>query len=402
MTDPSLDRFFDRLVHDRSLSRRDALRRLGALGLTLGGGSLLAACGGVEGTAEDQGEQTQRAAEVDHPQRPFDRLLFSNWPLYIDKDVLRDFERRYDADVRYFEDINSNDEFYGKVRTQLERGQSIERDLVSLTDWMVGIWVRGGFIEPIDKGNVPNASNLIRTLQDPPFDPGRRWSLPWQSGMTGIGYNREKVGREIRSFEDLFDPRFKGRVTLLSEARDTVGNIMLMQGNDPAKATEATANQALDRLEQAVQAGQIRQFTGNDYTTGLARGTIWIAEAWSGDVIQLQADNPELEFVIPESGGILWSDNMLMPKGVARPYAAETMMNYVYEPEVAAKIAEYVNYVSPVQGVQEVLERDGSEIARNELVFPTQETLGRLHPFPALQGAAEQQMVERFTQITGG
>ncbi len=306
MTDPSLDRFFDRLVNDRSLSRRDALRRLGALGLTLGGGSLLAACGGVEGTAEDQGKQEQRAAEVDHPQERFDRLTFSNWPLYIDKAVLRDFERRFDANVRYFEDINSNDEFFGKVRTQLERGQSIERDLVALTDWMVGIWVRSGWIEPIDKGNVPNARNLLPTLQDPPFDPGRRFSLPWQSGLTGIGYNREKVGREIRSFEDLFDPEFKGRVTLLSEARDTVGNIMLMQGNDPAEATEATANQALDRLEQAVQADQIRQFTGNEYTTGLARGTIWIAEAWSGDVIQLQADNPELEFVIPESGGILW------------------------------------------------------------------------------------------------
>jgi spermidine/putrescine transport system substrate-binding protein len=401
--DRSVDRFFDRLVNDPALSRRDVLRAFGALGVTAAGGSLLSACGGVEGTNQGAGTATDAVAAVRHPPTEIGRLNFANWPLYIDKDVIRDFEREHDgADVNYIEEINANDEFYGKVRAQLERGQDIRRDLVVLTDWMAATWIRNGFTEPIDRQNVPNAENLTETLREPPFDPERLHTLPWQSGMTGIGYDPRRTGGELSSVGDLFDPRFKGRVTFLSEARDSTALVLLGEGKDPGEASIDDILAAIDKIEKANADGQIRRFTGNDYTNDLARGNVWLAVAYSGDIIQLQEDNPELRFLIPEEGAVLWSDNMMMPKSVRAPYTAETFMNYVYEPEVAAKIAAYVNYVTPVDGAQEVAERDDPELAANELVFPSAETMGRLKPYASLSPEDERRMNERFQQVMGG
>jgi spermidine/putrescine transport system substrate-binding protein len=338
---------------------------------------------------------------VRHPETPVRDIVIANWPLYIDREVIRDFEREHEgADVTYNEEINDNTEFFGRMRQPLEQGRSIGRDIVVLTDWMAGRWIRLDYTEPIDDRNVPNRGNLIESLRDVPFDPGRRHSLPWQSGMTGIGYNRERVG-EIRSLRQMFDAEHRGRVTVLTEARDAIGLVMRMQGNDPSEGNIDQILEAVEFLGQQNDNGQIRRFTGNEYTQDLARGNIDIAMAWSGDMIQLQEDNPNLEFVIPEEGGMLWSDNMLMPAQVEQPYAAEVFMNYVYQPEVAAKIAAEVNFVTPVEGAQEALAEDEPELAEDPLIFPDDETLGRLSAFADIDVETEQRMNEAFQAVVG-
>jgi spermidine/putrescine transport system substrate-binding protein len=387
-----------RLIAEDRVSRRRFVGRAGGAALGVGAlSAFLSACGGAEGQGEQGGEAP---AAADHPKEDFDRVVFSNWPLYIDRKVIRDFERESGAELGYREDVNDNNEFFGKVRQPLQQGDGIGRDLVALTDWMAARWIRLNYVEPIDKRNVPNERNLQDTLLNVSFDRGRKFSLPWQSGMTGIGYNRKEVG-EVKSIKQLFDPRFKGKVTLLSESRDTLGLIMLMQGVDPTEATIDDVIAATEELDKHNRAGQIRKFTGNEYTTDLAKGNVVMAAAWSGDMVQLKADNPDLDFVVPEEGAMLWSDNMMIPQKPRTAYGAEVFMNYVYEPEVAAKIAAYVNYVTPVKGVQEILARQDPELAENVLIFPDAETRGRLREHTNLTVEDEQRMNEAFEAVVG-
>src|SRR5215204_2955943 len=249
---------------------------------------------------------------------------------------------------------------------------------------MAARWVRLNYVEPIDKKNVPNISNLVDNLKTINYDPKREYTLPWQSGAIGLGYNIKKTGRELKNVADFFDPKFKGRVTMLSEPYDSASTVLLGDGIDCSKATLDQLLGAIDKIDKANQGGQFRRFTGNDYTTDLAKGNVWVSMAWSGDMIQLQSDNPDLRFAYPEEGAMLFTDNMMMPAKVQNPYAAETMMNYVYEPEVAAKIAAYVNYIPPVKGVKEVLEKTDPKLASNPLIFPSDDVASKLHAYPAL------------------
>ncbi|WP_372788405.1 PotD/PotF family extracellular solute-binding protein [Paraconexibacter sp.] len=396
---PRPEDIIERLLAEQRLSRRGFLRKAGATGLTFSGAAaFLAACGGVEGTAT---KTTAETVAVDHPKVPITQLNFSNWPLYIDKSVIKSFEKEYGGKVKYTEEINDNQEFFGKVRQQLQQGQAIGRDIVVLTDYMATRWIRNDYLTPIDKKNVPNAQNLVEGLRAPNFDPSRQYSLPWQSGMTAIGYNPKRTGGKLSSINDIFDPKFKGRVTMLADPHDSASLMILADGKKTADATIDDVLAAIDRIDEENRKGQIRRFTGNDYTTDLAKGNVWISVAYSGDVIQLQADNPELEFLIPDEGAVLWSDNMLMPQKAAHPYAAETMMNYVYEPEIAAKIAAYVNYVTPVIGAQEELAKTDPETAENELIFPSDETRAKLNPYPTLSPEDENRMLEAMQKVTG-
>lgn len=363
MPDESLDHFFDRLVSGEPISRRSVLRKMAASGIAVGSASaFLAACGGVEGSSSNKEEVD--TSNVNHPKAPIGTLVFSNWPLYIDEKVIPGWEKANDAKMRYLEDYNDNEEFYAKVRQELEQGQGIGRDLVAPTDWMAGRWIDQGYAIPIDKKNVPNGKNLLASLQNPPFDKNRDFTLPWQSGITGIGYDPNKTGRKLNSINDLFDPAFKGRVSMFSEWRDSAGLVMLGQGVDSSKATKAQCSAAIDKINEENEKGQIRRFTGNDYTKDLAAGNLWACVAWSGDLVQLKADNPNLEFLVPDDGGMSWSDNMLIPQGAKTPYGAETFMNYVYDPVAAGVIAEYVNYFCPVDGVQELVAKKNPELAK--------------------------------------
>ena len=402
MNDPRIERALEDFFESERLSRRGFIGRAGSSGLALTGlATILAACGGVEGEAEKAADDKKEAAAVNHPKTEIGDWTFANWPLYIDKKVLKDFNKRFGGKVKYVEEINDNFEFFGKVRQQLQNKQPIGRDIVTLTDYMAARWVRLGYTEPIDKKNVPNFTNLNDNLKTINYDPKRDHTLPWQSGATGIGYNIKKTGRELKSVQDLFDPKFKGQVTLLSEPYDSASTVLLGDGVDASKATLDQMLGAIEKIDKANREGQFRRFTGNDYTQPLAKGDISVALAYSGDMVQLQSDNPDLRFSYFEEGNVLFTDNMMMPAKVEHPYAAETMMNYVYEPEVAATLAAYVNYISPVKGVREVLEQQDPKLAENPLIFPPDDIAAKLKPYPALSPKDEQTMQEAMAKVTG-
>lgn len=316
-------------------------------------------------------------------------LTISNWPYYIDFDTktkkrptIQQFQRRYHVAVRYIEDINDNATFYGKIQAQLARGQSIGRDIIVMTDSSPypALLVEKGWVEKLDKRALPNIKNLQPALQHPSWDPHRDYTLPWQSGMTGIGYNAKRT-KPITTVEQLFtDRRLHGKVTALSEMSDSLGLVMLENGDDPGKVTDASFDRALAKVQKALKSGQIRQFTGNEYGGMMARGDVWAAIAWSGDVVQLQPDNPSLRFNLPRAGGMIWTDNMLIPKkGDAT--TASAFMNFVYEPRVAAQIEATINYICPVLGAKQAMVKIDPKLARNPLIFPTQATLSRVHQF---------------------
>jgi spermidine/putrescine transport system substrate-binding protein len=396
--DRELDLFFEQLVEGR-VSRRQLVKRLGAAGLTLSSaGTLLAACGGVKGT--DKGGPSKSTAS--HPKVAIKELDFSNWPLYLDKKVLKDFQKAYPgSNVKYTEEINDNEEFFGKVRQQLQRGDSLNRDIVVLTDWMAARWVNAGWVEPKDKKNIPNEKNLSPNLQHPKWDPNRNFSLPWQSGMSAIGYNPTKTGRKLNSIADLFDPKFKGKVTMFSDPHDSAGLMVLLAGKKTEDATLDDVLAGIAKIDEENKKGQIRRFTGNDYTTDLAKGNVWVSVAYSGDIFQLKSDNPQLEFLIPDEGCVQFTDNMMMPQKPPHAYAAETMMNYVYDPKVAAKIAAYVDYVTPVVGAQAEMEKIDPKLAKNELIFPSPATQAKIHPYVNLTADEERTMNDAMQKVVG-
>jgi spermidine/putrescine transport system substrate-binding protein len=356
-----------------SLTRHELLRRGAAGGALLAFPSLLAACGGGGGGSGGDGGEVK------------DVLNFSNWTLYIDTDkptTLQTFKEQSGITVNYFEDINSNAEYFGKIQGPLSQGQSIDRDIIVLTDneRYLGLTLDKGWVEELDKDLIPNIDNLIDAQKSPPFDPDRTYTLPWQSGMTGIAWNEDLTG-PVTSITQLFeDSKLKGKITVLNGMADANGLVMLDNGDDPAAVTDDTWKASIDRVQAAVDSGQIRRFTGNDYAQPLAKGDLAAAIAWSGDIYQLQSSNNKLRWALPEKGGMIWTDNMLIPTGGSSP-TASTYMNYVYDPEVAARIAAYVAYVPPVKGVKEILAKTNPELAKDPLVFPDDEVLSLTHQF---------------------
>ena len=401
MPPESFESALERLLAQHRHNRRRFVGRAGSAALATSAlGAFLSACGGAEGQNEDEEESAEREP-AGHPKEEFDEVVVSNWTLYIDKKLLKDFRAKHGARVKYIEDINDNQEFFGKVRQPLDRGDGIGRDIVVLTDWMAGRWIRLDYVEPIDKKNVPNEVNLRDNLRNVTFDRGRRFSLPWQSGMTAIGYDAKQTGGEIKSIEQFFDPKYKGKVTMLSDAREATSMVMLMQGKRPDEAGIDDVLAAVEYVDEQNRKGHIRRFTGNDYTKDLAAGNIAMAQAYSGDVIQLTADNPNLKLSIPEQGAILWSDNMMIPQKPRTAYGAEVFMNWAYDPQGAAKIAAYVNYVTPVKGTQEILAESNPKLAEDPLIFPSAADLSRLSGYPNLAVEEEHHMNEAFEQVVG-
>jgi spermidine/putrescine transport system substrate-binding protein len=398
----SFESALDRLLSEQRHNRRRFVGRTGSAAIGASAfAAFLSACGGAEGEGGDDTNTGERTETESHPKEEFDEVVFSNWPLYIDKKVLKDFRTETGAKVKYIEDINDNQEFFGKVRQPLEREDGIGRDLVALTDWMAARWIRLNYVLPLDKKNIPNESNLVDNLRNVAYDKGRRFSLPWQSGMTAIGYDSKQTGGEVTSIEQFFDAKYKGKVTMLADAREAASMVLFLQGVRPDEATIDDILKAIEYIDEKNREGHIRKFTGNDYTGDLTRGNIAMAQAYSGDVIQLTADNANLKFSIPEQGAILWSDNMMIPQKPRTAYGAEVFMNYVYDPEVAAKIAAYVNYVPPVKGVKEILAKDSPELADDPLIFPSAEDVSRLSGYPNLTVEEEQQMNEAFETVAG-
>ena len=262
------------------------------------------------------------------------RLVISNWPAYIDPrrkktSTASVFTQTYGIQVDYTDDVNDNSEFYAKVKNQLGSCETIQRDMMMLTDWMAARMIDLGWIQKLDTAKIPNVlDNVIDPLRGLAWDPEFDYHVPWQSGLTGIAYNAEAVG-EVRTFEELLTRSdLKGRISLLTEMRDTMGFLIKVSGGEPSDFDDDDWDNGIDLLRQVVADGQVRAFTGNEYIQDLAAGNIVACEAWSGDVIQVQADNPAIKFVTPEEGVMLWSDNMLVPNLAEHQSNAETWMNY--------------------------------------------------------------------------
>jgi spermidine/putrescine transport system substrate-binding protein len=392
------------LLSHAQVSRRTLVRGTFATGALAAAGGALAACG-TKGTT-----QTEASCVSDDTSATDKKLVFSNWPLYIDLDekdekkrpTLDAFVAQSGIQVTYNEDINDNNEFFGKIRNQLAACQATDRDIITMTDWMIARLIRLGWLQKLDQDKVPAVGkNLLAALKDPVWDKGNAYGVPWQSGLTAIAYNG-KVTKEVRTVDELLTrPDLKGKVTLLSEMRDTMSLLMMSNGHDPATFTEAQFDDALEKLRKAVASGQIRKFTGNDYAQDLAKGDIAACFAWSGDVIQLSSDDEKIKFVAPDSGIVLFSDVMVVPNKAAHKANAEQLMNYYYDPKVAATLAAYVNYICPVQGAQEAMQTIDADLAANPLIFPDAATLAKAKSFRPLDEDEEKKYEAKFQQVTG-
>jgi spermidine/putrescine transport system substrate-binding protein len=397
-------------ILERRITRRTMLQRTALVGV----GAFLAACGSPPAGTSAPTSAATTTPGGEEPS-PSDVLNFANWPLYIDQDessppvspTLDGFTEKYGTKVNYQEVINDNESFFGTIQPPLQAGQDTGWDLVVLTDWMAARLIRLGWTETIDTANTPSfVANLKDVYKGVEWDPETNLRAPWQSGMTGLGFDEAATGN-VTSLAALWtdDPRWKGKVWFLSEMRDTVGLTLLKLGYQPEDFTREQADESFAEIQKAVDTGIVRSFLGNDYKEQLVKGDLVLGTAWSGDMIIAKDEKESLAFNIPDEGGMLWTDNMLIPKGAAHKYTAELMIDWVYDPAIAAQLAAYIWYVTPVNGAQEILAADPdpevSGLAENPLIFPDEATLAKVHIFKGLDEEEETYMNDEFSKVTG-
>ncbi len=379
-------------------SRRGMLKGAGISAAALA----LAACS--TGGGEEKPTAAKDKSDTDKIVR------WDNWALYLDVDddgnytSLDEFSKQTGIKATYTEAVDDNNTYYGKVKDQLKLGQDIGCDTVCLTDWMVDRLIRFGYTQELDDANIPNKKNLVPALANVDFDPGRKMSLPWQGGFAGIAWNKDELPGGLTSVSDLWDPSLKGRVGVLSEMRDTMGCIMQDMGTaiDGAWGDDEFSA-AIDMLQKQVDDGQIRNIKGNSYKEDLQNGDTLAAIVWSGDITQLNFEaGDHWDFALPSKGGTLWNDNFIIPIGSEHKKNAETLINYYYDPEVAAQVAAYVNYIPPVVGTKEAMIALDPELADNQLIFPSDATLANAHVFRSLSAAEEQKYGAQFQAILLG
>ena len=337
-------------------------------------------------------------------------IVWANWAAYIDEDdagnypTLDRFEEESGIRVSYQIDVDDNNTYYAKVKDQLALGQDIGADTVCLTDWMVSRLIRFGYVQELDKTAIPNSKNLLASLQDPGFDPGRTFSLPWQGGFAGLCWNKELYPKGLKNVSDLWDPELKGRVGVLSEMRDTIGLILAEQGVDISSDFTATQFEAaVELFREKVESGQIRNIKGNSYLEDLKSEDTIAAIVWSGDVTVINAEaGDKWEFIIPEAGGTLWNDNFVIPIGTTKQASVHELINYYYQPDVAAEVAAWVNYITPVEGAQAEAAKIDPALAENQLIFPNAETLATAKVFRALSADEEQSFGDLFQSVLLG
>ena len=375
-----------------AMSRRAFLGRAGVLfGGAMVAPAVLAACGSSGGSKSGGGGGGDKSVSI------------SNWTSYISEQSKKDFTRDTGIKLTYTEDINDNNEYFAKVRPNLSRKQSIGRDGFVLTDWMANRMINQvKWTQPLVAANFPNKKNLRAALAHPGFDPQRKSSAPWASGVAGIAYNMKTTGKEVKTIDDFL--AVNGTKTVLSEMRDTVGLFMLADGKDIKQPTYSAAQPSFDRLQKALSDGTISGTNGNEYVNDLGAGNLAAAFAWSGDVAQIAKDNPDIKFAVPESGGTLWSDNFMIPYTTDKPELATDFINFFYDPKNAAVLTAEIQYISPVDGVADELTKLGGDAAKlvdNPLVVPTDAFLAQLSIFGVLDAKAEEQFDKRFAEITG-
>jgi spermidine/putrescine transport system substrate-binding protein len=427
-----LERAIARALAQGRISRRRFLRQAGKGGLITASAlslpAILAACGIKPG--ESGGSTAASATPIPLPSTPAGTLNWANWPAYIDIDedtgdypTIKKFESETNISVTYNEDINDNEEFLGKIQPDLAAGKATEYDLIVMTDWMIERMIRLGYLEALDKTRIPSFdANAQDLYKDPWYDPGNVYSMAWQSGITGIGWNKKLVAQlrpakpEITTFDDLLDPAFKNQVGMFSDMRDTMSLTLLSMGIEPADATNDDAQRAQEKLLEAANRDQFQGFYGNDYYDLLSGENLALTIAWSGDVSQMKLyDNPDVEFTIPDKGGMLWVDNMAIPKKAAHPLDAHLMMDFWYKLENAVPLTEYIGYFSPVKGVAEQVKAD-ADAARadgdtetadaldvvSQTAFPSAADLAKAHTYKQLTEADERVWNELFNAVVQG
>jgi len=383
-------------------ARAAQLSRRALLGGAVGGAVALslAACA--------PGEQALVAAEDISATDP--TVNWANWPLYLDEDddgnypTLEAFTAASGIAANYLVEVDDNNSYFAKVKDQLALGQDIGADTVCLTEWMVSRWIRRGWTQAFNLDNIPNHANVVAELLNPDFDPGRQSSLPWQGGFAGLVYNTDLVSTPVLSVADLWRDELKGRVVVLSEMRDTVGVIMRSQGVDITKFTADEFNAAIAEIEMRVADGYIRNIKGNSYSEDLVSEDALAGIVWSGDitVLNLEAGYEKWKFVLPDSGATFWNDTFIIPIGSPRKTNAEKLINWYYDPAIAAQVAAWVNYVTPVQGAYEEAIKIDPALAENQLIFPNDETLSKVHIFRSLSDAEENEFQAAFQSIILG
>jgi spermidine/putrescine transport system substrate-binding protein len=389
-------------------------------GMGLAAMSLLAACGAdgssvVPGSSSSSGGLPPLAKE----------LSVAQWPLYIDREKggthpsLEEFMASTGIQVDYETVINDNQQFFAELVPQLQAGQATGWDLISLSDWVVTRMAEQGWIEPLDWSLLPTAAaNMLPAFKDPGYDPGNAHSVPWQGGLTGIAYFPDKVGGTITSFDDLWDERLAGHVGMLTEMVDTMGLTWLSMGIDPQDATEDDANAAADKLREQRDSGVLRKYYGQDYIDDLARGDLWASMAWSGDIFYYKylGGYPDLEFVVPDTGALIWATCSEIPAKAEHPRDAHAYMDWYYDPEIAAMVTDWVLYMTPVQGVQEIMQSRADDtsmspgnreyyqtLATSPLLFPPEDLeAGNLFVTPTFTPEQLQSYLEIFGQVIDG
>jgi len=392
-----------------AIGRRAFLRRTSSSVLALGAPALLSACG-VEGAGQTPGTCPSEDRSAAEP-----TLYFSNWPEYIDQTTatvagrrttviptLADFEAATGIAVVYNTDVNDNAEFFAKVRDQLAACEPTGRDIITLTDWTAARMVGLGWIQRLDHARMPNVdANLLARLRSPAWDPGRDFSVPWQSGLTGLAYNA-KYTSPVGSVEEMLTrPDLRGRVSLPSEMNDTLSFMLRITGADPGRFDDDDVDRALDRLREFVASGQVRRFTGNDYIRDLDAGNVVACVGWSGDVLALRESNPDIRWVAPEEGMLLWADNLLVPNRAAHKANAERLIDWYYRPDVAARLTAEVRYICPVAGAREAMERVDPDLVDDPLIFPDETFLSRTFEIMDLPDGTRRRYERRFTQAMG-
>lgn len=378
--------------------RRDVLR----LGGAAGAASLLSACGGIGAQGGKTDTSKSAIDKYWSKQKDTHKLVWANWPLYLDVQGKSDhpsldqFQKESGIQVKYIEAIQDNGPFFAKVQPTLSDGQYCGYDLAVITS---GIYFNKfknlGFLVPLDQSKLTNfKQNAGDKFKDPDFDPGNVFSIPWQGGFTGIGYNPAKTGREITSWEDLQDPKFKGHIGMMANNEDLPAIALLAIGKDPSSTSPKDWQKAADWLNKMKPL--VRNFYSQNYINGLAQGDVWISMAWSGDIFQQNLSGKkvgeQLKFVIPDEGGLIWTDNFVILKGARNPVSAMKLMDFYYQDKVAAEVAEYVNYICPVPGAQDVVRSDAAAakgddksyldaVSKSFAVFPDSTTYGKTHPY---------------------
>ena len=373
-------------------------RRIALAGLALAGSIALAACG----SSDDGDTDTTTVPIATATGKPSGDLTISNWALYIDKQTVPDFEQESGINVDYVEDINSYDEFFGKMQPLLDKGESGGRSLMVANDVLARRMYELGYLQRLDKEALGPAFKHLNPIASEGSDAAHDYSIPWQGGMTGLIINKD-LAPDIDSINDLFDPKYHGKVEMITELPEVVPLVMMAEGTDPLRASKQQWLDAIAKIKKAADDGQIRRFTGGDYARDLASGDAVAVIGWAADAFQLQADNPSLEWVMPAEGCILWWDNWVVPVGAPNPTAGYDWINYTYAPDHQAQIDAWTGAVTPVTGVKEVLKRTDPEMANSELVFPskqyTRKCSGPLSP-PGTD-AEEAEVQEAWSQVTG-